>query len=939
MRRCAGSGVTSSSPGLDGSRGSGTIRREEMTGIVGREGELGSLRAFVDEQRDTPAALVLEGDAGIGKSTLWVAGVEHARTQALRVLVSRPIEAERNLSYVGLVDLFEPVAGDVLPELPAPRRRALEIALVLEGAREESVDPLALGAATRSALQLLAAEKPVLVAVDDLQWLDASSGRALAFALRRLSGSRVHLLLARRLDGDVQPTDVEQALGVERVRRLPVGPLSIGALHGFLRDRLGRPFARQTLIRIHEQSRGNPFFALELATVLDPDVAPLAPLPVPETLDDLLRARLSGLPTPTREALTLASAWGMTSEADLERAGVPTGALDPAFASDVIERENDQIRFTHPLLSTVLYADLGDERWEVHRRIAEVVEDPVLRARHLALSTREPDDRVAATLDDAARLAADRGSSAVAAELADQAMRLTPPDADNDRHRRALTTARAHHAAGEWTRAEAVASDLLAETEGGPLRAEVLVLLAELGTVDGAVALLEEALREAAVQPALRSLIHCRLAWAVRFRNGYVQALEHARAAREIAQGLEDGQLRDQARMVHAIVGWMVGDPDAPDLTAGPHEYAAALGGERLVQEATFAVVSTLVSSRRMEEARAVLDHEHRQWRDRDEQRSARALWGLSWVEFWAGRWELAAAHADSAHDIAIQYGLEVPQDHLPIAVIALHRGQLELASGHSQRALALAEEQFGLRPPQHTAILGLVELWDGDASLADQRLAEAEERARALGWGESSLRWWTADHVELLLELGRRDDAVRLLDAWHADAARTGREWVLASVERCRGLVAAASGDVERALVLLEQAVVSHEDVGDPFGRARALLALGVVRRRARQKRPARDAIEAAVAGFEAVGAARWAVRARGEVGRVGGRTREEGLTTAERRVAALVVEGRTNREVATSLFLTERTVASHLTHIYAKLGVRSRTELAHRLDAEESV
>ena len=184
-----------------------------------------------------------------------------------------------------------------------------------------------------------------------------------------------------------------------------------------------------------------------------------------------------------------------------------------------------------------------------------------------------------------------------------------------------------------------------------------------------------------------------------------------------------------------------------------------------------------------------------------------------------------------------------------------------------------------------------------------------------------------------MLLELGRIDDAVRVLDVWEADATRLGRDWVLAHVTRCRGLVAAAQGDVDRPLALLEQAVAQHEAVGDPFGRARALLALGIVRRRARQKRAAREAIEAALDGFEEIGAASWVEKARAELGRIGGRTRKEGLTAAERRVAALVAEGRTNREVAAALFLGERTVASHLTHIYAKLGVRSRTELARRL------
>jgi DNA-binding CsgD family transcriptional regulator len=155
----------------------------------------------------------------------------------------------------------------------------------------------------------------------------------------------------------------------------------------------------------------------------------------------------------------------------------------------------------------------------------------------------------------------------------------------------------------------------------------------------------------------------------------------------------------------------------------------------------------------------------------------------------------------------------------------------------------------------------------------------------------------------------------------------------VTAQVTRCRALVAAACGDVEAAHALLERAVSEHEAVGDPFGRARALLALGVVRRRRRQKRPAREAIEAALEAFETIGAAGWAATTRRELGRVGGRTRVEGLTAAERRVASLVAEGRTNREVAAALFLGERTVASHLTHVYAKLGVRSRTELARRL------
>ncbi|HET7420952.1 MAG TPA: AAA family ATPase [Candidatus Dormibacteraeota bacterium] len=901
-----------------------------MFEIIGREEELASLHTFIEETRGGPAAFVLEGEAGIGKSTLWLAGVELARAERLRVLSSRPTEAERSLAHVGLGDLLEDVVDDVLPALAAPRRRALEAAMLRDDPPSNPVDHRALAVAVRDVLQLLSEHEPILIAVDDVQWLDPSSSSTLAFALRRLGASDVLVLLARRLVDQPQPSRVEQAIASERARRLSVGPLSLGALHQFLRHRFGRAFARQTLLRIHDRSGGNPFFALELARVLDADLNPLEPLPVPRTLEDLLRARIAGLPASTREALELASALGTSAESVLETAGIALDALEPAVAAHVIQREHGTIRFTHPLLSAVLYHDLGEERRRVHARIAQVVDDPLLRARHLALSKNMPDAEVATELDSAVGLALDRGASAVAAELAEHGARLTPPDARDDRRRRALAAARAHQAAGEWTRARTIATDLLAERDGGSWRAEALVLLSELEGSDRAAELLEEALEKAAPRPALQSLIHCRLAWVKRFKPGF----DHAGAALELAEQLEDDELRARARAVQAILGWFAGTGEAPaDLPALVGHFPGALGGERQVQEATLAIVNTLAPSATRHEARTLLESEYREWCERDEPRSARALWGLAWLEFWAGRWMVAAEHAARAHDIAIQYGLEVPQDHLPIAVIAVHRGQFELAREHSERALDLATKQFGYHPPQHLAVLGLIAFGSGDSSAALDWLVKADRRAALLGWGEPSIRWWTPDEVEILLELGRGDDAFALLDAWERDAVRVARQLVLAHVTRCRGLVLAARGNVENALALLARAVVEHEVVGDPFGRARALLGLGIVRRRARRKRPARDAIEGALAEFEAIGAVSWAAKARLELSRIGGRTREDGLTEAERRVAELVARGRTNQEVADSLFLGERTVASHLTHIYAKLGVRSRTELARRL------
>ncbi len=904
--------------------------------IVGRDEDRATVEAFVGRADGGASALVLEGEAGIGKSTLWLAGVEAARSRGLRVLQSRPVEAERGLAHAGLGDLFEDALAEVAPLISTPRRRALEIALLREEATDDSVDHRALGVAVRDVLDLLSERKPILLAVDDVQWLDPSSSRALAFALRRLAASPVLVLLARRLVAGAAPAGLEQALEAGRVDQLPVGPLSVGALHRLLRDRFGRSFARQTLLRIHERSGGNPFFALELARVLDVDIDPLEPLPVPERLDELVRARLAALPSVTRDALALASALGTPSESLLERAGVAPDALAPAVAAHLIERENGTIRFTHPLLSSVLYLDLGDERRSVHGRIARIVQDPLLRARHLALSTDAPDAPAAAVLEDAATLAAERGAAAAAADLAEQALRLTPPDDRDDRCRRALAAGRLHRAAGEWTRARTIAADLLAESDIGPLRAEALLLLAELEGLDPAVVLLEEAVREATSRPPLQALIQCRLAWAARFK-GFVGALEHARAALAIADDLADDALRIDALAILTSLGCAVGDPDAPAHAARAHDLASAVGDPGLLFKANDAIATVLETRRSVEEARALMEREYEQWRERDELLASKALILLAHVELWGGRWQLAAEYADRGYELAVQYGLEVPWIHVPIAVIAAHRGQLEIARAHSERALRLGEEQIGLHTPVHLATLGLVALQGGDLHEALDWFGESEATTTRLGWGEAGKRWWVPDHVEALLALDRPDDAELIIDAWEADARRLERAWVLAHVTRCRGLVAAARGDVSEAASLLEDAVTEHETVRDAFGRARALLALGVVRRRERQKSAARDAISTALCEFERLGAATWIETARSELGRIGGRTRIEGLTPAERRVAVLVAEGRTNREVAAALFLGQRTVETHLTHVYAKLGVRSRAELARTYRRDE--
>ena len=919
-----------------------TMSRDRMAvDIIGRDEDLSALHAFLDRRADArgPAALALEGDAGIGKSTLWLAALETARERGLRVLTSRPAESERALAYAGLGDLFDEALGDIAPALPAPRRQALEVALLVSDPAGRAVDARALGVAVRSALELLA-EDGLVLAIDDLQWLDASSASALGFALRRLPAADISLLWTRRLGTAEQSSAVEDALGPDRIERLQVGPLSAGALQHLLRSRLSRTVSRPTLLRLHEASGGNAFYALELARALESDGSrgdPTRPLPVPQRLEELVSARLGGFDGSTHEALVLVSAHGRLHLSELEAIGIGEPALARALDANVIELERGTVRFTHPLLGSVLYQGLSAaERQSAHSRLAGLAEDPVARARHLALSTDLPDEAVAAALEDAAAAAEAQGAPIVAAELGEHGLRLTAPRSSADLDRRTAAVARAHRAAGEVERGRALAQELLARAPAGAKRAEALVLLADFESEEPrrAIPLFEEALREEGVPPALRASIHQRVSLLVRFIAGLDVAEEHAGAAVALADDLGDDALRAAALAGLALIRFNAGKADGMRLAEQAHELARK-AAERPVVQAEFVLAHVLFWASDFDRARPHLERLHREWSERDERSAAGALWYLAVLEWRLGRLTPAGAYAEESRTLSAQYArddAESPQTLMPIALVAAHRGELAEARVLIERVRELADVHGSLVSVP-TGMAGVVELWGGDPEAAAALFTAAEQTVDAPDVAEPCMSWWRAEQVEALLELGRIDDAVARLDDWEAAARRLDRRWALAHATRCRGLVAAARADVEAALRALEDAVSQHEAAQDPFGRGRALLALGVVRRRARLKRPARDAIEAARAGFEAMGAAGWAAEARKELGRIGGRTRTEGLTPAEERVAALVAKGQTNAEVAAALFLAERTVASHLTRVYSKLGVRSRTELSRRL------
>ena len=325
------------------------MRTDHVTAdhLVGREEELAAIVRLLDAPEELPSAVVLWGEAGIGKTSLWLAGVDAAAARGYRILSSRPSEAETKFSFAGLTDLLSTAADDVLPELPPIQRRALEAALLL-GESETLPDDRAVAAAFLGALRLLAADAPVCLAVDDVQWLDAASLAALAYALARFDREPVAALLAVR--GEL-PAWVRRAVPEERLRTVEVGGLSVGAIHELLQARLDTAFPRPTLIRLWETSRGNPLFALELATALHRRGGTLAPgeeLPIPSDLDELLHVRVDGLGAAALEVAGTAAALADPTVTLVESAvGRRFDAgLAETLAARILELDGERLRFT-----------------------------------------------------------------------------------------------------------------------------------------------------------------------------------------------------------------------------------------------------------------------------------------------------------------------------------------------------------------------------------------------------------------------------------------------------------------------------------------------------------------------------------------------------------------------------------------------------------------
>ncbi len=902
--------------------------------LLGRDVELALLRVFLERRPgDGAAALLVEGEPGIGKTAMWRAVTEAARERGFRVLRARPSEAERTLSFAALADLLGD-AHEVIEQLPALQRRPLAVALLLEQTDGPTPDRRAIGVALLATLRTLAEERPLLLAIDDTQWIDPPTAAALAFALRRLADQPLCIVMTERTGSDA-------ALGHEVARavpceRLALGPLSLGAVRRLLQERLDAAFPRPILRRIYDQSAGNAFFALELARALRSRGGVLSPadeLPVPRELERLLAERLERLPPETQEPLAAVAA---LAEPTLDL--VQEELLEPAFADGVLTLEHGRIRFAHPLLAAVAYQRLGPgARRVLHRRLGELVRDPEQRARHLALGADGADAAVAATLDAAAARAQARGAPETAAELAEHAITLTPPEDREGAAVRGAKAAEYETLAGDDRRARALLEEALAGDPAGPARARVLQGLAMIEDyADGGVAMLREALEHSRGDDKFEAELNAQLA--MMLFNVPREAEPFARSAVEVAERVGDPVLLAAALCSLATIEFRLGRGLRSDLCDRALELDAQCEAIPINWRPVSWLGSALKRAGDIDRSRALLERARRIGYERGDSTVAGPVNVSCDLELVADNWRRGLELVDELSALAAQN--ERPAEVLVALCAAAHLHAHLGDEAETRRCAAearrLSDERAAAAQTIRvtSAALSLLELSLDRPAAAFEEARRAMSADRELGVEEPAILLSFPYEIEAAIALGETDEAEELLDWIEERALRLDREWALACAARCRGLLAAARGDEAGAAAAFERALQEHERVQyRRFELGRTLLAQGETLRRFKKRRAAREAIEAARDLFDELGARLWSVKAGRELARVAGRRRTEGLTETERRVAALVASGKSNKEVASELFVTVHTVESNLTRIYEKLGVRSRTELARRL------
>lgn len=912
--------------------------------VVSRPEEAKAVAAFLHSAASGPAGLVAEGEPGIGKTTLCLSTVELAEERGFQVLSARPAEAESVLSYASLADLLSGVESSVLADLPTPQRLAIDRVLLRSEAEDLTTDQRAVGAGFLSVVELLAEGSPVLVAIDDLQWLDPSSRNVIAFAARRLSAS-VGMFGTVRTDPDEGNGAASwlQLPEPDAVQRFEIRPLSIGGLNAVISQRLGRSLSRPAIVRIQQVSGGNPFYALELARAMDGDIT-RAELPLPMTLTELVRTRIGDVDASVHDVLlAMACHSAPTVELVARAAGIATedvvAQLEGVEAKGIVGIDGHRLRFAHPLLATGFYTDVAPARRRaMHRRLAEIVDEPELRARHLALAATHGDDLTLTALDEAADMARSRGAPAAAAEFLDLAIRLgggTP-------ERRILSAAH-HFDAGEPARARLLLQETIAGLEPGPRRAEAYTLLALVASLndsfDEAADLLEQALDDVGDELAQRVAILVSSAFAL--VNAGRMELAVQRIDQAVARATELGHPHalGQALGMRVMLHFMRGD----GLDSASLKRAVELEDKEADVSAAFSPrvqrALLLAWTGDLDRANQEMLALRRRCIDLGEESE------LSFVDFhsvlidlWRGGMAEATLIAEDTVERAHQLNGDLP---LSVALtvraaVAAYAGDEDTVRRDVAEALAASERCGSRRLGEWpVTMLGFLEVSLGNYEAALATVAPLMPALDAFpGSTEIINASYVPDALEALIHLGRPAEAEPMLALLERNGERLDRPWMKAVGARCRAMLLATQGDVDGANRAVERALAEHDRLPMPFERARTQLLSGQLLRRQRQKDQAATTLRAALQTFEELNTRLWADRARAELARADvGTRRISVLSPSEQRVAELAASGMTNRDVAAELFISPKTVESNLARIYRKLDIHSRAELGRHM------
>ncbi|MFE0457046.1 ATP-binding protein [Streptomyces sp. NPDC058914] len=911
--------------------------------VIGRE----ELFAGARDQLARGGSVLLHGPAGIGKSTVLRALAADYGEAARTVLRCSATESESHLPFLALADLFGLVLDEIADKLPSAQRTALESALTGRGESTLQRDGLALRLAVLSALRALAATGPVLLVADDLQWLDSASAELLGFAARRLGDTPVQLLCAVRTEG--QEYDRHLRASPPDTLAVRLNPLSRAQVSALLDHRGYTDLPRSTVREIHRTSGGNPLFALELGRALGESPTPPRPgepLPVPTSLRDLVLSRLDMLSDEARRTLLVVSAGARPTLALLHAAGRENAEAETAQAAALgllaTEPEGPAVRFAHPLISAALYAEApAQERRAAHAALSTAASDPIERARHLALSTTGTDPDVAARLAEAAALARDRGAPSVAASLGLLAARHTPADGGPGPDERRLQAAEDAITAGEVDLARDIAREVLTRATAPAERVRAWMVVIEaagqaLGDVD---AVYPQVLADAGDDPGLLAQVHYQLAWRGLVVEGdFAEARQQAAHAAELAARGEDRRTELMALSFQASTEILMGHPDAPatikralkepqDPYVACHHNGAGMARFRW-----------LLMSDQLPEARSTITALLREVRRRGMVESE-----VHFQRFLADI-ELRSGHCGRALDLARE-SLRLARDSgIGLGASAMLASLAEASGGDVDRALALAREAVDraeedgdqMYLSRALAALGYAQLVAGDAAGAVGSLRQVRELEQGLGVTDPARGRWQGDLAEALVRVGEPGEAQDVIDVTREHALRLGRESVLAVLDRAEALVRAAQGDPEGALVRLTSVQDRLAKLGYGLEEARAAFALA----RLRTRRPGPTSYDEAARLFRRCRALPWLRQVDAAAAEVPAEPSAppapvpasdalEGLASMERQVAALVMEGATNREIAARLFISVKTVEATLTRVYRKLGIRSRVDI----------